>query len=508
MIKENKDIKGHVNIEADVCIIGTGAGGAVVAKELAEKGLKVVALEEGSYFTNKDFNQDPGDMMGMMYRDSGTTMAFGLPPVSITMGRTVGGTTTINSATCFRTPCEIVDKWVMDYDCAGLDYNVLTGYFDRVEKEINVTELTEDILGNAYQIVKRGAKALGYEAKPLKHNVRDCKGAGSCQWGCIKDAKQSMDISYIPKAVAAGADIYANCRATKVNVENGRVTGVEGLIIDPSTNRRRYRVKVKANIVCLAMGALITPAFMLKNRLANTSGQVGKGLAIHPCGRVVAEMDEEVNGNYGVSQGGYIDAFKDEGIMLEGISVPPGVMAMALPGVGEEHKYLLKHYKNLAALGVMICDMARGYVKPGMLGHAFRAFYSMNQEDAEKLHKGLCISVEMFLAAGAKRVFTCCNTMPVINNKEELHRFKNLKIKPWHFEVMAFHPLGTCRMGNDPRKSVIDINLESHDIKGLFIPDGSPFPTSLGVNPQVTIMAFAARCADYISSNINKYKGE
>ncbi len=508
MIKECKDIKGHVNVHADVCIVGTGAGGAVVAKELAGKGLKVVALEEGSFFTGKNFNQDPCDMIGMMYRDAGTTMAFGLPPVSITMGRTVGGSTTVNSATCFRLPRDVVEEWAADYGCEGIDYDVLSGYFDKVEKEINVMELTEDILGNAYQIVKRGAKALGYEAKPLKHNVRDCKGAGSCQWGCIKGAKQSMDISYIPEAVAAGADIYANCRATKVNVENGSVTGVEGLIIDPVTKRRRYRVKVKTDVVCLAMGALITPAFLLKNRLANTSGLVGKGLTIHPCGRVVAEMDEEVNGHYGVSQGGYIDAFKDEGIMLEGISVPPGVMAMALPGVGEEHKYLMKHYKNLAAFGVMICDSTRGSVKPGIFGQAFRAYYSMNQEDAKRLHKGLCITAEMFLAAGAKRVFTCCNTMPVINSRDELHRFRNLRIKPWHFEVMAFHPLGTCRMGNDPGKSVIDTNLESHDIKGLFIPDGSPFPTSLGVNPQVTIMAFAARCADYISSNINKYKGE
>jgi choline dehydrogenase-like flavoprotein len=508
MIRECKDIKGHVNVEADACIVGTGAGGAVMAKGLAEKGLKVVVLEEGSYFTDKDFNQDPGDMMGMMYRDGGTTMALGLPPVSITMGMTVGGTTTVNSATCMRVPRSVVEKWAADYGCEGIDYDILTGYFDKVEKEINVTELSEDILGNAYQIVKRGANALGYEVKPLKHNVRDCKGAGSCQWGCIRGAKQSMDVSYIPAAVAAGADIYADCKVAKVNVENGRVTGVEGLIIDPVTKRRRYRVKVKADVVCLAMGALITPAFLIKNRLANTSGLVGKGLTIHPCGRVVAEMDEEVNAHYGVSQGCLIDAFKDEGIMLEGIFVPPGVMAMALPGVGEEHKYLMKHYKNLAALGVMICDSTRGSVKPGMFGQSFRAYYSMNRKDAEKLHKGLCIAAEMFFAAGAKRVFTCCNTMPVINGREELHRFRNLKIKPWHFEVMAFHPLGTCRMGNNPRKSVIDTNLETHDIKGLFIPDGSPFPTSLGVNPQVTIMAFAARCAEYISTNINKYKGE
>lgn len=507
MLRECFDIKGNVNVEADVCVIGTGAGGAVVAKELAEKGLRVVALEEGSCFTRENFNQDPCDMMGMMYREGGTSVTFGLPPMPVMLGRAVGGATVVNFATCFRTPKSIVEEWVKDYDCRGLDYERLSGHLDRVEKEIAVGEPPEDVLGNVYGIMKRGAKALGYEIKPLKHNVKNCEGTGGCQWGCVKNAKQSADLTYIPKAMAAGADIYANCRAMKVCVENGRVRYVEGLVIDPSTNRRRYRIKVRADVVCLAMGALITPAFMLKNRLANSSGLVGKGLSVHPSGRVIAEMDEEVNGNYGISQCGYIDAFMNDGIMLEGIAMPPGVMAMALPGVGEDHKYIMRHYRNLAAFGVMISDSTRGFVRPGMSGHAFQAFYSMNKSDAARLHEGLCRTAEIFLAAGARRVFTGCSAMPVINNREDLHRFEKIKVSPWHFSVMALHPLGTCRMGNDPRTSVVDINLEAHDVKGLFIPDGSPFPTPLGVSPQVTIMAFATRCAEYISANINKYKG-
>jgi choline dehydrogenase-like flavoprotein len=505
MLKEYRDIHEHIHEEADVCVIGTGAGGAVMAKELAESGLKVVALEEGSYFTPKNFNQDPGDMMAMMYRDCGTTMALGIPPASITLGKCIGGTTTVNSATCFRTPPEVIEEWAGHYDCRGLTYHELVPYFEKVEQEINVTELTEDMLGNVYQIVKRGAKRLGLAAKPLKHNVRGCEGAGVCQWGCIKGAKQSMDMTYIPKADHAGAHIYANCRAARVKVENGRVKGVEGIFIDPSSGKRCYTIKVKARVICLAMGALITPAFLLKNRLANSSGMVGKGMTIHPCGRVVAEMDEVVDGHHGVSQGGLIDAFKDEGIMLEGIFIPPAIMAMALPGVGEDHKYLAKHYRNLAAFGVMVSDTTRGQVLPGRFGYSYLAFYSMNQEDAGRLHKGIGYLSDIFFAAGAKRVFTGCYAMPALNSRDDLKRFKSMKVRPWHFEVMAFHPLGTCRMGNDPRKAVLNLNLETHDIKGLFVPDASPFPTSLGVNPQVTIMAFANRTADYIATTISKY---
>lgn len=505
MIKEFKDIDRDIFETADVCVIGTGAGGAVVAKEMAEKGFNVVTLEEGSHFTVKNFNQDPGDMIGMMYRDAATTIALGIPPASITLGRCIGGTTTINSATCFRIPETIVEKWCKSYDCEGLVYEDLVPYYEKVEKEINVMELTEDILGNVYQIVKRGAEKLGLEAKPLKHNVKNCEGAGVCQWGCIKGAKQSTDVSYIPKADQAGARIYANCCAKRLKIENGRVKGVTGYFIDPETKKKHYSIYVEAKIVCIAMGAMISPAFLLKHHKANTSGKLGKGLTIHPVVRVTAEMEEEVNGHYGVSQGGYIDNFLDEGIVLEGIFVPPGLLTMPLPGVGEDHKYLAKHYNNLACFGVQISDTTKGRVFRGLPGYAFTAWYSLNQTDTEKLQTGIGYLADIFFAAGAKRVFTGCFKMPEIASKGDLARFKTTKIRPWHFEVLAFHPMGTCRMGNDSRYSVVDMNLETHDVKGLFVTDGSTFPSSFCVNPQLTIMAFATRAADYIAANINKY---
>jgi choline dehydrogenase-like flavoprotein len=506
MLKEYADISSDITVRADVCVIGTGAGGATVAKALSEKGLSVVALEEGSRFSVKNYNQDAGDMMARLYRESGMTLALGLPPISITLGRCVGGTTTINSATCFRTPEAVVRSWNDRYDCAGLSYGELVPLFEKVEKEINVVALTEEVLGRNYQLVKRGAGKLGWEVKPLKHNVRGCEGAGVCQWGCVKNAKQSADVVYIPEALAAGAHIYANCRAGKIMTEAGRVIGVKGRFTDPQSNRATYAITVKAGIVCLAMGAMITPAFLLRHRLANSSGQVGRGLTVHPCGRVVAEMDEEVLGHHGVSQGGYIDALADEGIMLEGIFIPPGVMAMALPGAGQDHKYLARHYNNLAAFGVMVSDTTRGRIFPPIFpGTAYTAWYAMNQEDAERLRRGIGHVADIFFAAGARRVFTGCFKLPQIQTPEELARFKTMPVRPWHFELMAFHPLGTCRMGNTPRTSVVDLNLETHDVKGLFITDGSVFPSSLGVNPQVTIMTFARRAADYIAEHFHHY---
>lgn len=507
MIKEFKDINSDVKLAADVCVIGSGAGGAVVARELAESGLNVVVLEEGGAYSVKNFNQRLADMTSRMYRDGASNFALGLPPIMIPLGRCVGGTTTINSATCFRPPREVIEKWVQDYDCAGLDYNELEACFDRVEAEISATELDEDVLGNIYQVVKRGGQNVGVAVKPLVHNVRGCRGAGICQWGCPTGAKQSMEVSYIPRALAAGATVYANCRVSSLEISAGQVRRVLGQFINPANRRKGPRIEVRAPVVCLAMGAMITPAFLLKQGLANsTSGWVGKGLTIHPSGRVVAEMDEEVKGHHGVSQGGMIDAYADRGIMLEGIFIPPNLLTAALPGVGYEHKYFAKHYNNMAAFGVMISDSSRGRVFRPAFGLPFTAWYRMNQQDAAKLQQGVAYAAEIFLAAGARRVFTGANNLPVIQDAADLERFRSLKVRPWHWdEIFAFHPLGTCRMGNDPRKAVVNLNLESHEIKGLFIPDGSPFPTSLGVNPQVTIMGFATRTARYIADNFGKY---
>ena len=477
-----------------------------MAVMVSEKGLNVVVLEEGSHFTHRNYNQDPAKMMAMMYRDSATTVAFGVPPVSLTLGKCIGGTTTINSATCFRTPEKVVIDWADHHDCKGLNYRDLQPFLEKVEGEINVTELPDDILGNVFKVVKRGASKLGLKAKPLHHNVKNCQGAGACQWGCVKNAKQSTDISYLPKAVGFGAQIYANCKATKLVVESGRVRAVKGYVINPETGKKNFSVTVRANIVCLAMGSLITPAFLLRQRLANFSGMVGRGLTIHPCGRVVAEMDEVVNGHHGVSQGGQIDAFEDEGIMLEGIFIPPGILSMALPGVGEDIKHLAKNYSKLAAFGVQVKDSTRGRVFPSVVGGSpYTAWYSINRTDIEKIRKGIGHICEIFLSAGAKRVFTGCYKMPVVKSRKDLTRFRNMKIKPWYFELVAFHPLGTCRMGNNPLTSVVDLNLEAHDIKGLFIPDGSPVPTALGVNPQITIMALATKTAEYIVANFTKY---
>ncbi|UCD83763.1 MAG: GMC family oxidoreductase [Deltaproteobacteria bacterium] len=504
MIIRSKDLSSDVNEKVDVCVIGSGAGGAVMAKELSEGGHSVVVLEEGGYFTRKDFNQKALDMYAMMYRDFGFTVAIGMPSIPIPTGKCIGGTTTINSGTCFRVPDYILKSWQENYGLEDLTSEAMRPSFERVEKTINVTPVGLDIIGKNALVFKRGTEALGFKGAPIARNAKDCRGCGVCVFGCPTDAKQAMHLNYIPLSSQCGAKIYANCRAERILTEQKRVKGVEGLFLDQKTNKKTHKMKVEAKVVILTANAFYSPALLLRNKLANSSGQVGKNLHIHPATRVTALFDEEIEGWKGVPQSYYVDEYFEEGIMLEGIFVPPNYGSASLPSFGKQHKELMKDYRHIAAFGVMVSDTSRGRVRIDQRGRPLIT-YRMNRSDTRKMAKGVAITSEIFFAAGAKKVFPYLPGLPEISSKQEVDRIRERRPKATDFTMMGFHPMGTCRMGKNRKKSVVNSHCESHDVTNLFICDGSIFPSSLGVNPQLSIMAFATHAANYINANADRY---
>lgn len=500
MMYHYHNYSGDIHERCDVCVIGSGAGGAVAAKELAERGFSVIVLEEGGHYTKTNWDGKPSQALIDMYRDGGSTGTLGNPFISITLGRCVGGTTTVNSATCFRTPNHVLLKWQLELGLDGLTRSRLEPYFERVEKIISVTELPWDVLGKNVQVVKRGAERLGLHLKPLRHNVRNCRGCGTCQFGCLEGAKQSMDVTYIPLAEKYGAKIFTHCRAEKLIIDNNSVRGVTGSILNPSSKKRNWQFRIDADVVVVACGALITPAFLRANGLRNRN--IGRNLQIHPAGRVVALMNEKIEGWKGVSQGAYIDDFEKEGIILEGIFVHPSLLLAAMPGVGMKHKEMAASYPHMAAFGVMIHDSTTGRVRTLFKGRGFLARYAIKNIDMEKFKRAIAYTARIFFAAGAKLVFTPISSKPVLTSMQEVEEFLKLSIKPNQMEIMAFHPLGTCRMGRSTRTGVVNPEGESFEIKNLFVTDASIIPTSLGVNPQLTIMALATMIAENISNKL------
>ncbi len=500
MIYTNKDITQDITEIADVCIIGSGAGGAVAAKELAEKGLKVVVLEEGGYYTANDFPKKPSEFTKLLYRDAGSLMAIGMPIIMIPLGRCVGGTTVINSGTCFRTPPSVLRHWGREFGLSQLTPERLEPYFERVEKLINVTETPENLLGGSGLLIKKGAEKLGYRCGPITRNVRNCEGCGVCAFGCPKDAKQAMHVTYIPLASKYGAKIYANCRADRLTISKGFATGAEGVFLDDE-GKAFKRIKVNSRVTIVSCGAIYSPVLLKKNGILKKSSHLGKHLHIHPATRVFAMFDKVVEGWKGVPQSFRIDEFFNQGIMLEGFFVPPGIGAGTLPFTGMQHKEIMSRFKNIASFGVMISDTSEGKVTADLMGTPFISYW-INKDDKKKILKGIAIIAEVFLAAGAKEVYTGLVDLPLIKTEKDINRLYTSKIPSSHLELMAFHPMGTARIGSDISKSVVNEFCETHEIKNLYIVDASIFPSSLGVNPQLSIMAFATYASDYIARKL------
>ncbi len=467
-------------MEADVCIVGAGAGGAVAAAELAEGGAKVVVLEQGPEHDADGFSARPVEMMTKLYRDGGQGMTVGSPPILLPLGRGLGGTTLVNSGTCFRTPAHVLERWRREYGLEELTMRALDPCFERVERALSVAEVTPELAGGNAAVARRGAEALGWSHGYLRRNARGCVGSGVCAFGCPTSAKQHTGITYVPRAKAAGAQILPGADVGRVVVEGGRAKGVQARV--RVGVRGGSHLEVRAPEVIVAAGTIHTPLLLARSGLGGASGQLGGNLALHPATAAFARMEEIVDMAKGVPQSFYVDEFAGEGVMFEGVAGPPSYAAMSLPLTGAKHSEAMADYRRLAQFGLMVSDSSRGSVRS--LGGRAVIRYDLVEADVARFRTGLARLQELLRAAGAREVY-----LPLPSGvAPERARAGDLKL-------MAFHPLGTARAHARAVDGVVDGDLRLHGVKGVHVADGSVVPSSLGVNPQMTIMALATRLA-------------
>ena len=492
------DLGDESELEADVVVVGTGAGGAVVAKELAQRGHAVLMLEEGRFWDRVDFStRSRVELNTSMFAERGALATVGNAFIVLPVGKTVGGSTTVNSGTCFRAPDKVLEHWTRALGLSELNPDAMVPYFERVEKVLGVEDAGWPELGRVAEIIRDGCDALGYSHHPLARNAEGCDGQGLCVFGCPTDAKRSTNVSYVPLALKRGAMCVTSARVSRVLLEGGRAVGVEADLLDgpPGT------IRVRAKHVVLACGSVYTPTLLLQNGLCNRWDQVGRHLTIHPAVGMGALFDDPVRGWEGIPQGYCVDEFRGDGILFEGAFVPMEFASMAFPMVGRDFTDLMDAFDRLAVFGFMISDKGRGRVRRGPGGRPIVTYY-LHDDDVRRMQRGSKILGEIYLAAGARRIYTPIAGHEVIQDAAGLSRMSDAKLKGWDFDLSAYHPLGTCRMGTDPRTSVIDMDHESHEVPNLFIVDGSSVPSALGVNPQVTIMALATRFADRLHERL------
>jgi choline dehydrogenase-like flavoprotein len=475
----------------DVCIIGSGAGGAPVARALAEAGARVAVLEDGPAVDPAEFTGSPRDMTARLYRDGGQTATLGTPPIVLPLGRAVGGTTLVNSGTCFRAPEAVRRRW---RDELGLEDLDLDAPYAQVERELHVGRVPEELAGRNALIARRGAEALGWSGRFLDRNARGCQGSGVCAFGCPTGAKQHTGQTYMRWAADAGATVHAGTRVTRIDIRRGRARGVE------ATTRDGRRLRLDADRVVVAAGTLHTPGLLVRSGVR--SPHLGRNLSIHPATAAWALMDEEVDMARGVPQSYCVDQFAAEGLMLEGIAGPPDYLALAVPYSGPRHRELMLQYRHVAQFGLMVSDTSRGRVLTGRLARrAGRPVvrYDLNPRDTATVHRGIVRLARLLFAAGARRVFVPVGRVPELRDGDT-RPLERLTPTPGELKLMAFHPLGTARAAARPQDGVVDGDLQVHGVERLHVCDGSAVPTALGVNPQLTIMALATRLGAHLSA--------
>ena len=488
-VEPGSAIPGERIVRVDACVIGTGAGGAPVAKELAEGGMRVAMVEEGKRFTTDDFTARPREMTTLLYRDAGQVATVGNVPIVLPLGCTVGGTTTINSGTCFRTPEPVLERWAQDFGLEQLTADALDPFFRRVEREVNVAQVPAELAGANAHVVKRGADALGWSGDFIWRNARGCVGSGVCAFGCPTSAKQHTGLTYVARAWDAGATTFSECRAERIEIEGGRVRAVE------ARTAAGGRLRVECELVVVACGAIHTPLFLRRQGLGGASGELGRNLSIHPATAVRALLDEEIDMALGVPQSYFVDEFADERIMFEGAAGPPDYHAMSLPFSRDTHRELMLRYRNTSQFGLMVSDTSRGVVRERAGRAEIR--YDLNAADTVAFKRGIELLTELYWAAGATAVYPPIERLGVLR-EGEVGPIRRLDVRPRDLTLMAFHPLGTARADARPGRGVVDGDLRLHGAEGIYVADGSVVPSALGVNPQITIMALATRLAYHL----------
>jgi choline dehydrogenase-like flavoprotein len=501
----------HADVQrtADVVVIGTGAGGAVTAARLAEAGFDVVMLESGAYRSGADFDEREAELTEQLYAD-GALRTTDDASVALVQGDTVGGSTTVNWMIMLRTPDFVLEQWAAEHGVYGMMPQDMRAVFERVEREVHATAVPEDAHSANNRILLDGARALGWKVSTANINAAHCVRCGFCGVGCRHNAKQSTLVTFVPRALAAGATLYADAHVNRIEVRE-RDTGsgtpplkrVHATVRDAHSGQPARTLTIDAPIVVVAGGAIGTPALLQRSGLGG--GGVGHWLRLHPTTAVWGRYDREIVTSTGIPLTTMCDEHlrwrgTNYGFWIETPPMHPSFTAAAMPGFGAPHSALMSSFNQLGVLIGLTRDGAErtrssGRVRVNRRGET-SITYALTPEDQRRVRASLSATAQLHFAAGAREVGTMHTQPLVVRSAAEVGRLEEGPVGPNHIGLFSAHVNGTCRMGTNPATSGATPDGERHGVRGLYISDGSLLPTALGVNPQETIMSIATVLAE------------
>lgn len=493
-----ESLEAETTVHAEVVVVGTGAGGAAVAAALAEQGVAVALVEEGRYRHRQDFAGSPQSRVNSLWRDAGMLFSLGTP-VLLPLGKVVGGTTTINSGTCFRTPDPVLAQWRSELgfpsDFSPENY---AKYSDKVEHVLQVEPGTPDALGSIAKFIGKGADAMGIKHGPLPRNAPGCTGAGECIIGCPEGAKRSTDVSFIPSALKSGAELYTGLPVTRILKRGRRMIAVEARGVDKFGSPKVLRIF--AEKVVLSCGTLHTPGLLADNGIVLP--RLGRNLSVHPALGMTARCPEPLNPWKAIPQGYGIDALSEHEVRFEGYYLPPQLAVNTLQWLSPaEVTSWMDDFARMGQFGFMVRDGGDGWVRRGAAGRPIIG-YRLSERSRKRIHMGAALLAELYFAAGASEVYTGIARQPIVRNRGQAKALADMQTTGMDFRLLGAHPLGTCAMGATRDTAVVDFENRVFGTDNLYVVDGSSVPTSLGVNPQMTIMAMALRAAEAIGAGL------
>jgi choline dehydrogenase-like flavoprotein len=491
--------------EADVVVVGSGPCGAVVAKELACAGKRVVLLEEGPPFTPDDFDLDGARSMARTMREGGlrATRGYVMPTLQAIC---LGGGSLVNSAICVRPPDFVFEGWCSEFELERTTGKDLAPHYDAVSSFLGIAPTPENVQGRRNLLFREGCDALGIPSEPISRNVRGCRGSGECFTGCRSRAKQSMDLTYVPAAIRAGARVLTSVQVQQVEAAGTRVLGVSGQIVEPFTGRRSHRVRVDAKVVVLSAGCMATPVLLQKSgNLANRSDQVGRNLQFHPGTMVTGVFPDPVHPEFGATQSYQSLHFLREGFKLETFWAPPTALALRMPGMGHALKRRLEELPRSATWdAILSCHRSLGTVRPRR-GASLdpQLTWEFHPEDVKLLGRAMAVLAEIFFAAGAEKVIPGVHGLPdELGSAEEARVLGTREWRATDVTSGSTHVFCTTRMHGDPARGVVDELGRCHDLDNLYLADTGVFPRCTSVNPMLTGMALAHRTAEAILDRV------
>lgn len=511
MIRSTRELTAAHEVACDVCIIGSGAGGAVLAAGLVARGLRVVMLEEGSHRTRVDFLPlQESVAYPMLYQERGARATADLA-IAVLQGRTFGGGTVVNWTTCFRTPDRILDHWRERHGVEGLEPAALAPHFDAVEQRLSVHEWSEALVNPNNRVLLDGCRALGLHPELLRRNVKGCQNSGYCSFGCPFDAKQAMQVTYLADAVARGLEVWCDARA---HVLEHRGSRVEAIVVNQMNPDRDIPgdpiLTIRPRLTVSSCGAINGPALFLRSRVSGLPA-VGRRTFLHPVVATVAEHDHEIAGWYGAPQSvachDHIDRGPEEiGFFLESAPMHPMLSATAIPAFGAP---LLAGMARLGSTSTTIALHVDGLLAGDDGGTVTLRSdgspsldYPLSPRLLDAFRESHRWMAKIGLAAGA-RVVRSLHVDPVeVRTEADLPKLDSAPYGPLRHSIFSAHQMGGLAMGATPADSVVDSTFKVHGFDNLYVVDGSVLPTSLGVNPSLTIYGLAHYATDHVARGL------